>query len=116
MSSERRSRARVGTPGWLGLLGSAGVAAALYVLASPPGDLSVLAWGVPALLLLPARDTSVGRAAAAGLCFGLGIAFVSTSRMDAGDGAAAKQHFAMAVLRAVETRRSLARASGGARR
>jgi len=35
------------------------------------------------------------------------------SWMDAGDGAAARQHFAMAVLRAVEMRRALVRASAG---
>lgn len=35
------------------------------------------------------------------------------SWMDAGDGAAARQHFAMSVLRAVEMRRALVRASAG---
>src|SRR6185369_129820 len=35
------------------------------------------------------------------------------SWMDAGDGAAALQHFAMSVLRAVETRRYLVRSSSG---
>lgn len=35
------------------------------------------------------------------------------SWMDSGDGVAARQHFAMAVLRAVETRRALVRASAG---
>jgi apolipoprotein N-acyltransferase len=35
------------------------------------------------------------------------------SWMDAGDGAAPRQHFAMAVLRAVEMRRTLVRASAG---
>lgn len=60
--------------GWkLGLLGAT-TAAVLYTLASPPWDLSLLAWPAPALLLLPTCRLPLGRAAVAGFVFGFGIA------------------------------------------
>jgi len=53
-------------------------AAALYALASPPWDLALLAWPVPALLLLPASRLSPGRASVGGLIFGFAIAATIT--------------------------------------
>jgi apolipoprotein N-acyltransferase len=53
--------------------GCAALAAALYTLASPPRDLSLLAWLVPGLLLCPLAVLSMRRAALAGGLFGVGI-------------------------------------------
>src|SRR5690606_30745871 len=55
------------------------VAAALYTAASPPHDHALLAWLAPGVLLVPLERTGSGRAALAGLVFGLGIAIGITS-------------------------------------
>jgi apolipoprotein N-acyltransferase len=51
------------------------LAAALYTLACPPYEWSLLAWAAPALLLVPARRLGTVAALACGALFGVAIGF-----------------------------------------
>src|SRR2546427_10422831 len=55
-------------------------AAALYTLACPPHEWSLLAWLVPGLLLVAVRRLGIVRALACGALFGVAIGFGITAR------------------------------------